>query len=69
MTPEEGYDIVRRHLSGELSQDEAASLLLTNPEGGFNLSLVGMPEADRNRVSDLFQAALLLAGRRAGGAA
>jgi len=69
MTPEEGLDVVQRHLKGELSQDEAASMLLARPEGGFNLSLAGMSDEDRRRVSELFLAAGILSARRAGGAA
>jgi len=69
MTPEEGLAIVQRHLKGELSQQEAASLLLAEPDGGINLSLVGMSDVDRRRVSELLRAAAMLADGRAGGAA
>jgi hypothetical protein len=69
MTPSEAKAIVKRHLSGELSQDEAAALLLVGePVGGFNLTFMVLSESDRQRVFDLFHAALILSAERGEGA-
>jgi hypothetical protein len=66
MTPDEKLAIVRQYLDGTLTERDAAEQLAIEPLG-FNLSLVELPEADREKVAELFRAAFMLVALRSGG--